>query len=334
MRSCTTTRAHRLKLRVITVVAMMTSMILVGAPAAEAACYATVQQTVPVEKYRLIYPTYQVPVYEQKVTYEWQNKITGYETHVSYTLREIQETVKVPVYGVAYTHYNYWRGGDVTYCSGTGYDINCGHHGYGWIGHSTIYYDYVRYYSERTVSRYVNDRTETKIPIYNWVQVPVVNTVLRWETRTSTTPVREAYTEYEVSTVTVEVPCPTPKNPTPTPTPPPAPSPRPTATTPPPAPTPTPTATTPPPVPTPTPTAATSYTLLYNANGGTGSISAVSRPANSTITLASAGVTRNGFVLAGWTDGTSTYELGASYTIRGNVTMRAVWDMPGELRPS
>jgi hypothetical protein len=317
----------RLVKRGTALLALILTMVLVGVPAADAACYTTVSQTVPVERYRLVYPTYQVPVYTQRVTYEWVYKITGYETHVSYNFREVQDTVMVPVYGTAYIHYNYWRSGNISYCRGVGYTPNCGSHGAGWVSHETDFYDYVRYYTERTVTRYVNDRTETRIPIYNWVQEPVVRTVETWETRTSTTPVREAYTDYEVRTINVEVACPTPQQPTPTPTPPPVPTPRPTPTAPAPAPT-------PPPAPTPTPPATASYTINYDANGGTGSIAAVRKAEGSTVTLATGGVNRSGFELAGWSDGTRTHALGATYTIRGNVTMRAVWDTRGELRPS
>jgi len=314
------------------IVATILTTVLVGAPAAEAACYTTVSQTVPVERYRLVYPTYQVPVYAQIVTYEWVYKITGYETQVSNNRVAIQETVMEPVYGTGYIHYNYWRSGNVSYCSGYGYTPNCGSHGNGWVSHDTYYYDYVRYYRERTVTRYVDVPTVTRIPIYNWAQEPVTRTVETWETRTSTTPVREYYTEYDVRTVNVEVSCPTPDQPSPAPTPPPAPTPRPTPTTPAPAPTPPPAPTpTPPPAPTPS---ATEYTLNYDSNGGSGSIAAIRVSTGSTVSLATNGINRSGFELAGWSDGSRTYNLGASYTIRGNVTMRAVWDAKGELRPS
>ena len=189
---------------------LILAMVLLTIPAAEAACYTTVSQTIPVQRYRLIYPTYQVPVYAQIVTYEWVYKITGYETQVTNNRVAVQETVMDPVYGTGYIHYNYWRSGNVSYCSGYGYTPNCGSHGNGWVGHDTYYYDYVRYYRERTVTRYVDVPTVTRIPIYNWAQEPVTRTVETWETRTSTTPVREYYTEYEVQTINVEVTCPIP----------------------------------------------------------------------------------------------------------------------------
>ena len=73
----------------------------------------------------------------------------------------------------------------------------------------------------------------------------------------------------------------------------------------------------------------TSYTVKYNANGGTGA------PANQTkwkdqgLTLSSTKPTRTGYTFQGW--GTSTsdtsvdYAAGANYTANANITLYAIW---------
>lgn len=292
------------------------AFLLVSTPAVEAACYTTVKRQVPVEKVRYVYPTYQVPVYEPKVTYEWKWKIVDYETHIAFTPRIVESIVEEPVYGTMYTHYNYWDDGWVSSCSGYGYIASCGEHGDGWIDHETIYFDYVAYYQQRLVATTVYDKSVTRIPIYGYKLEPVTTYVKRWETRKATKPVPETYTAYEMRNFTVEVACPTKTTPSPTPSPLPTSSPRPTPTT------------------SPTAPAATIYTLYYDANGGTGTIAPVKGPNGTRVKLASGGVTRAGYILSGWTDGKATFTPGATYTLTGNVTMRAVWTVTGELRPS
>ena len=293
------------------------AMVLGFTPAAEAACYTTVRVLVPVERVRYVYPTYQEPVYEPRVSTEWQYVLTGYSTSVSYQPREVTETIQDPVYVYMYTHWNYWSSGRVTSCSGYGYSPNCGSHGSGWIGHDTDYWSYVSYYRERTVTRTVYDAVEVRTPNYQWMQVPTTTYVLTWRTVTSPTPVAETYTAFEYQNITVETECGTT-------TPPPIPTPAPLPTT----------TVTPTPVPTPTPPATTSFTLRYNANGGTGTIVPLTRTSGTTVQLATGGVTRAGFELIGWSDGTRTYAPGDSYRLTLDVTMRAVWDTSGELRPS
>ncbi|MCL2220399.1 MAG: InlB B-repeat-containing protein [Chitinispirillia bacterium] len=76
---------------------------------------------------------------------------------------------------------------------------------------------------------------------------------------------------------------------------------------------------------------ATTYTVTYNANGGTGTApSAQTVNAGSSVTLASgSGLTRTGFTFGGWNTnagGSGTnYNAGASFTPTANVTLYARW---------
>ena len=71
------------------------------------------------------------------------------------------------------------------------------------------------------------------------------------------------------------------------------------------------------------------YSVSYNANGGSGTISGQTKTYGVALTLASSGYTRTGYTLTGWNtkaDGTGTsYALGASYTTDAAATMYAVW---------
>ena len=72
----------------------------------------------------------------------------------------------------------------------------------------------------------------------------------------------------------------------------------------------------------------TTYTVTYNLGGGTGTLpTQAATTAGSTFTLASAdGITKDGYDFAGWNDGTTTYEEGATYTMpASNVTLTAQW---------
>ena len=76
---------------------------------------------------------------------------------------------------------------------------------------------------------------------------------------------------------------------------------------------------------------ATQYTVTYRL----GEHAAADAPtpteqtaaANATITLAGAAEAAEGYTFGGWNDGTTTYEAGAEYTVTGNVTMTAVWNV-------
>ncbi len=71
----------------------------------------------------------------------------------------------------------------------------------------------------------------------------------------------------------------------------------------------------------------TTYTLTYNANGGSGVPS--SQTGNGSITLSSAKPTRSGYTFLGWTTNasatTAQYQPGASYNLTANTTLYAVW---------
>lgn len=70
--------------------------------------------------------------------------------------------------------------------------------------------------------------------------------------------------------------------------------------------------------------------VSFASNGATETLDPVYAVEGTSITLPSGGLTRDGYTLAGWSvrsDGTTKdYGLGESYTVRGNVTLTAVWE--------
>lgn len=74
-----------------------------------------------------------------------------------------------------------------------------------------------------------------------------------------------------------------------------------------------------------------SYTVSYNANGGSGAPSSQSKKWGATLTLSSATPTRTGYTFAGWNtkaDGTGTnYAKGGSFTANANTTLYAKWTL-------
>lgn len=71
------------------------------------------------------------------------------------------------------------------------------------------------------------------------------------------------------------------------------------------------------------------YTVTYSLNEGTGTLPTQDPCAEGeTFTCASSeGITKEGKVFGGWSDGTNTYEAGATYTMgSANVTLTAVWN--------
>jgi uncharacterized repeat protein (TIGR02543 family) len=75
----------------------------------------------------------------------------------------------------------------------------------------------------------------------------------------------------------------------------------------------------------------TTYTVTFNANGGSGSVQSMTANSGSGITLPSgSGLTRANYTFGGWNTnaaGTGTnYNAGASYTVTGNVTLYAKWN--------
>ncbi len=72
----------------------------------------------------------------------------------------------------------------------------------------------------------------------------------------------------------------------------------------------------------------TSYTVSYNANGGTGAPSSQTKWKNQTLTLSSTNPTRTGYTFQGWAtsaSGSVAYAAGASYTANAAATLYAVW---------
>lgn len=74
--------------------------------------------------------------------------------------------------------------------------------------------------------------------------------------------------------------------------------------------------------------AKTSYTISYNANGGSSAPSAQTKWAGTALALSSTKPTRTGYVFQGWAtsaSGAVAYASGASYTANAGVTLYAVW---------
>lgn len=71
-----------------------------------------------------------------------------------------------------------------------------------------------------------------------------------------------------------------------------------------------------------------SYTIKYNANGGSGTPSSQTKWYGKSLTLSSTKPTRTGYTFQGWatsTGGSVAYAAGASYTANASVTLYAVW---------
>lgn len=72
----------------------------------------------------------------------------------------------------------------------------------------------------------------------------------------------------------------------------------------------------------------TSYTVKYNANGGSGAPSSQTKWKDQALTLSATKPTRTGYTFQGWatsSSGSVTYASGASYTANTSVTLYAVW---------
>lgn len=71
------------------------------------------------------------------------------------------------------------------------------------------------------------------------------------------------------------------------------------------------------------------YTVSYNANGGSGAPSNQTKQHDITLTLSSTKPTRSGYTFAGWgTSATDTgvkYSAGGQYTENANITLYAIW---------
>ena len=73
----------------------------------------------------------------------------------------------------------------------------------------------------------------------------------------------------------------------------------------------------------------TSYTVSYNANGGSGAPSSQTKWKDQTLTLSSTKPTRTGYTFLGWstsnTATSATYSSSGSYTVNSAATLYAVW---------
>ena len=74
----------------------------------------------------------------------------------------------------------------------------------------------------------------------------------------------------------------------------------------------------------------TTYTITYNANGGTNAPAAQTKTKDVALTLSSTEPTRTGYHFLGWattsTASSAQYSAGSSYTANANVTLYAVWE--------
>ncbi len=69
--------------------------------------------------------------------------------------------------------------------------------------------------------------------------------------------------------------------------------------------------------------------VTFDANGGTGSITRIVADPGEEITLPSEGFTLQANELAGWTNGKTTYALGAKVTVEADTVFKAVWEYQG-----
>lgn len=76
---------------------------------------------------------------------------------------------------------------------------------------------------------------------------------------------------------------------------------------------------------------ANTYTVTYNANGGSGAPSAQTKTYGKTLTLSTTKPTRTNYTFKGWATSasatTATYSAGGSYTANEAVTLYAVWEL-------
>ncbi len=76
---------------------------------------------------------------------------------------------------------------------------------------------------------------------------------------------------------------------------------------------------------------ANTYTVTYNANGGSGAPSSQTKTYGKTLTLSSTEPTRTNYIFKGWglssNTSTVTYSAGGSYTNNSAITLYAVWEL-------
>ena len=69
----------------------------------------------------------------------------------------------------------------------------------------------------------------------------------------------------------------------------------------------------------------TTYTVYYDADGGTGAPSGQTKLHDTALPLSTVKPTRTGYSFVAWTDGSKTYQPGDSYTTNANLNLTAVW---------
>lgn len=78
------------------------------------------------------------------------------------------------------------------------------------------------------------------------------------------------------------------------------------------------------------------YTVSYNANGGTGAPASQTKTYGQTLTLSSTVPTKTGYAFKGWstssTATTPTYQAGGKYTVNAGATLYAVWGSSANVR--
>lgn len=83
------------------------------------------------------------------------------------------------------------------------------------------------------------------------------------------------------------------------------------------------------------PTIKRTYTVSYNANGGSGAPSSQTKTYGVNLTLSSTVPTRAGYAFKGWatsSTGAVAYQAGGTYTANSAVTLYAVWELLGNVR--
>ena len=83
------------------------------------------------------------------------------------------------------------------------------------------------------------------------------------------------------------------------------------------------------------PTIKRTYTVSYNANGGSGAPSSQTKTYGVNLTLSSTIPTRAGYAFKGWatsSTGTVAYQAGGTYSANSAVTLYAVWELLGNVR--
>ena len=83
------------------------------------------------------------------------------------------------------------------------------------------------------------------------------------------------------------------------------------------------------------PTIKRTYTVSYNANGGSGAPASQTKTYGVNLTLSSTVPTRAGYAFKGWatsSTGAVAYQAGGTYTANSSITLYAVWELLGNVK--